>query len=58
MKAINSSKAPSAIGPYSQAVDKDGFIFVSGQTNKFLFFSKSKAIPSPGIAFFSNYKNI
>ena len=31
MKAINSSKAPSAIGPYSQAVDKDGFIFVSGQ---------------------------
>lgn len=31
MKAINSTKAPSAIGPYSQAVDKDGFIFVSGQ---------------------------
>ena len=31
MKAINSPKAPSAIGPYSQAVDKDGFIFVSGQ---------------------------
>lgn len=31
MKAINSLKAPSAIGPYSQAVDKDGFIFVSGQ---------------------------
>lgn len=31
MKAINSAKAPSAIGPYSQAVDKDGFIFVSGQ---------------------------
>ncbi|QKF66711.1 reactive intermediate/imine deaminase [Arcobacter venerupis] len=31
MKAINSIKAPSAIGPYSQAVDKDGFIFVSGQ---------------------------
>ena len=31
MKAINSTKAPSAIGPYSQAVDKDGFIYVSGQ---------------------------
>ena len=31
MKAINLTKAPSAIGPYSQAVDKDGFIFVSGQ---------------------------
>ena len=31
MKVINSIKAPSAIGPYSQAVDKDGFIFVSGQ---------------------------
>ena len=31
MKAINSTKAPSAIGPYSQAVDKDGFIFLSGQ---------------------------
>ena len=31
MKAINSIKAPSAIGPYSQAVDKDGFIFISGQ---------------------------
>lgn len=31
MKAINSTKAPSAIGPYSQAVDKDGFIFISGQ---------------------------
>lgn len=31
MKAINSTKAPSAIGPYSQAVEKDGFIYVSGQ---------------------------
>jgi len=31
MKSINSTKAPSAIGPYSQAVDKDGFIYVSGQ---------------------------
>lgn len=31
MKAINSTKAPSAIGPYSQAVEADGFIYVSGQ---------------------------
>jgi 2-iminobutanoate/2-iminopropanoate deaminase len=31
MKVINSIKAPSAIGPYSQAVEKDGFIYVSGQ---------------------------
>lgn len=31
MKAINSTKAPSAIGPYSQAVDIDGFVYISGQ---------------------------
>lgn len=31
MKAINSIKAPSAIGPYSQAVEKDGFVYISGQ---------------------------
>lgn len=31
MKAINSTKAPSAIGPYSQAVEVDGFVFISGQ---------------------------
>ena len=31
MKSINSTKAPSAIGPYSQAVEIDGFIYVSGQ---------------------------
>lgn len=29
--AINSSKAPGAIGPYSQAIEQDGFIFISGQ---------------------------
>lgn len=29
--AINSKKAPSAIGPYSQAIEKDGFTYVSGQ---------------------------
>jgi 2-iminobutanoate/2-iminopropanoate deaminase len=31
MKAINSSKAPSAIGPYSQAIDLGDIVFVSGQ---------------------------
>lgn len=28
---INTSKAPSAIGPYSQAILSAGFLFVSGQ---------------------------
>lgn len=32
MKAISSSKAPAAIGPYSQAIDSGaGLVFVSGQ---------------------------
>ncbi|KAB7886117.1 RidA family protein [Poseidonibacter ostreae] len=30
-KEINSKKAPGAIGPYSQAIEKDGFVYVSGQ---------------------------
>lgn len=30
-KVINSEKAPGAIGPYSQAVEANGMIFVSGQ---------------------------
>lgn len=30
-KVINSQKAPSAIGPYSQAVEAAGLVFVSGQ---------------------------
>ncbi|NDV59644.1 RidA family protein [Bacteroides sp. 519] len=30
-KVINSSKAPGAIGPYSQAIEANGLIFVSGQ---------------------------
>lgn len=28
---INSEKAPGAIGPYSQAIEANGFVFVSGQ---------------------------
>ena len=31
MKAIQTTKAPGAIGPYSQAVEANGFIFASGQ---------------------------
>jgi len=30
-KIISSNKAPSAIGPYSQAVKANGFVFCSGQ---------------------------
>ena len=30
-KAVSSTAAPSAIGPYSQAVEVDGFLFCSGQ---------------------------
>jgi len=31
MKAINTNKAPSAIGPYSQAIQQGNMIFISGQ---------------------------
>ena len=31
MKAINTEKAPKAIGPYSQAIEAGGMIFASGQ---------------------------
>jgi 2-iminobutanoate/2-iminopropanoate deaminase len=30
-KAVSTSKAPTAIGPYSQAIDADGMVFCSGQ---------------------------
>lgn len=30
-KVIKSSNAPSAVGPYSQAIESKGFIFCSGQ---------------------------
>jgi len=30
-KVINSENAPKAIGPYSQAIEANGFVFVSGQ---------------------------
>jgi 2-iminobutanoate/2-iminopropanoate deaminase len=31
MKQINSSGAPGAIGPYSQAIEQQGWVFCSGQ---------------------------
>jgi 2-iminobutanoate/2-iminopropanoate deaminase len=31
MKIISTNSAPAAIGPYSQAVEVDGFLFASGQ---------------------------
>ncbi|RLD85125.1 MAG: reactive intermediate/imine deaminase, partial [Bacteroidetes bacterium] len=30
-KIINTTKAPKAIGPYSQAVEMNGMLFISGQ---------------------------
>ena len=31
MKAIATTKAPAAIGPYSQAIEVNGFVYCSGQ---------------------------
>ena len=31
MKKINTEKAPGAIGPYSQAIEANGFVYTSGQ---------------------------
>ena len=31
MKAISTNNAPDAIGPYSQAIEANGFIYASGQ---------------------------
>ncbi|NLY03785.1 MAG: RidA family protein [Campylobacter sp.] len=31
MKVISTNKAPGAIGPYSQAIEANGFLFISGQ---------------------------
>lgn len=31
MKAIHTNNAPRALGPYSQAIEANGFIFASGQ---------------------------
>ena len=30
-KAIATTKAPGAIGPYSQAIEANGFVYISGQ---------------------------
>lgn len=31
MKAISTEKAPAAIGPYSQGIEVNGFVYLSGQ---------------------------
>lgn len=31
MKALSTPNAPAAIGPYSQAIEANGFVYVSGQ---------------------------
>ena len=31
MKVIHTAEAPAAIGPYSQAIETDGYVFTSGQ---------------------------
>jgi len=31
MKIISTNKAPAAVGPYSQAIEVNGFVFCSGQ---------------------------
>lgn len=31
MKEINTKNAPAAIGPYSQAIEVNGFVYISGQ---------------------------
>lgn len=31
MKALHTNNAPAAIGPYSQAIEANGFVFASGQ---------------------------
>jgi 2-iminobutanoate/2-iminopropanoate deaminase len=47
MKVIKSEQAPAAIGPYSQAVEANGFVFASGQIG---IDPKSGAVVSGGIA--------
>ena len=34
MKAIATNNAPAAIGPYSQAIEANGFVYASGQYSK------------------------
>ena len=33
-KVISTTKAPAAIGPYSQAIEANGFVFASGQIRR------------------------
>jgi 2-iminobutanoate/2-iminopropanoate deaminase len=47
MRVIHSDHAPAAIGPYSQAVEANGFVFVSGQIG---LDPKSGGIVAGGVA--------
>jgi 2-iminobutanoate/2-iminopropanoate deaminase len=47
MKVIQTDAAPAAIGPYSQAIEANGFVFVSGQI---AIDPKSGTIVAGGIA--------
>ena len=46
MKALNTEKAPAAIGPYSQAIEVNGMVFTSGQL---LIDPATGAFPEGGI---------
>ena len=46
MKAISTEKAPAAIGPYSQAIEANGFVYASGQ---FPIAPATGAFPEGGI---------
>lgn len=60
MKKINSNKAPQPIGPYSQAIISNNFLFISGQipinpeTNKI----ESESIEQQTQQVFNNVKEI
>ena len=45
-KVICSQKAPGAIGPYSQAIEANGMVFVSGQLPIDAVSPTSKASPN------------
>lgn len=46
MKALSTSEAPAAIGPYSQAIEAGGFVYASGQLP---IDPKTGAFPEGGI---------
>ena len=55
MRQISTEKAPAAIGPYSQAIEHNGFIFVSGQLP---IDPATGAFPEGGVEAQTNLKSI